>query len=74
PVPVDFLTVMSNEVTIVGSMGYPKEIFEVTKDIIANWEKYAVIVSHTMPFGDVTEALRMAATPGVADKVVVTFA
>ena len=40
---------MSNEVTIVGSMGYPKEIFEVTKDIVANWEKYAVIVSHTCP-------------------------
>jgi 2-desacetyl-2-hydroxyethyl bacteriochlorophyllide A dehydrogenase len=73
PVPVDFLNVMSNEVTIVGSMGYPNEIFEVTKDIIANWEKYAVIVSHTVPFDDVAEALRMAATPGAADKVVVTF-
>ncbi len=73
PVPVDFLNVMSNEVTIVGSMGYPTEIFDVTKDIVANWEKYAVIVSHTVPFGDVAEALRMAATPGAADKVVVTF-
>jgi len=73
PVPVDFLNVMSNEVTIVGSMGYPKEIFEVTRDIIANWEKYAVIVSHTLPFDHVAEALRMAATPGAADKVVVTF-
>jgi 2-desacetyl-2-hydroxyethyl bacteriochlorophyllide A dehydrogenase len=73
PVPVDFLNVMSNEVTVVGSMGYPEEIFEVTQDIIANWEKYAVIVSHTLPFDDVTEALRIAATPGAADKVVVTF-
>jgi 2-desacetyl-2-hydroxyethyl bacteriochlorophyllide A dehydrogenase len=73
PVSVDFLNVMSNEVTIVGSMGYPKEIFEVTKDIVANWEKYAVIVSHTIPFDDVGEALRIATTPGAADKVVVTF-
>jgi 2-desacetyl-2-hydroxyethyl bacteriochlorophyllide A dehydrogenase len=73
PVPVDFLNVMSNEVTIVGSMGYPNEIFEVTHDIIANWEKYAVIVSHTVPFDDVAEALRMASTPGAADKVVVTW-
>ncbi len=73
PVPVDFLNIMSNEVTIVGSMGYPEEIFEVTKDIIANWEKYAVIVSHKIPFDDVDEALRIAATPGAADKVVVTF-
>jgi 2-desacetyl-2-hydroxyethyl bacteriochlorophyllide A dehydrogenase len=73
PVQVDFLSVMSNEVTIVGSMGYPKEIFEVTEDIVANWEKYAAIVSHTVSFDDVDEALRMAATPGATDKVVVTF-
>jgi 2-desacetyl-2-hydroxyethyl bacteriochlorophyllide A dehydrogenase len=73
PVTVDFLNVMSNEVTIVGSMGYPNEIFEVTKDIIANWERYAVIVSHTIPFDNVDEALRIATTPGAADKVVVTF-
>jgi threonine dehydrogenase-like Zn-dependent dehydrogenase len=73
PVPVDFLNIMSNEITIVGSMGYPDEIFEVTKDLIANWEKYAVIVSHTIPFDDVAEALKTASTPGAADKVVVTF-
>lgn len=73
PVPVDFLNIMSNEITIVGSIGYPDEIFEVTSDIIANWEKYAVIVSHTIPFADVGEALRMASTPGAADKVVVVF-
>jgi L-iditol 2-dehydrogenase len=73
PVPVDFLNVMSNEITVVGSMGYPNEIFEVTQDIIANWEKYAVIVSHTIGFDEVAEALRMAGTPGAADKVVVTF-
>jgi L-iditol 2-dehydrogenase len=73
PVPVDFVNIMSNEITIVGSMGYPDEIFEVTRDIVANWEKYAAIVSHTIPFDDVDEALRMASTPGAADKVVVTF-
>ena len=72
-VAVDFLNIMSNEITIVGSIGYPDEIFEVTSDIIANWEKYAVIVSHTIPFADVEEALRLASTPGAADKVVVTF-
>ena len=72
-VPVDFLNIMSNEITIVGSIGYPDEIFEVTRDIVANWEKYAVIVSHTIPFADVEEALRLASTPGAADKVVVTF-
>jgi 2-desacetyl-2-hydroxyethyl bacteriochlorophyllide A dehydrogenase len=73
PIEVDFVNIMSNEITIVGSMGYPDEIFEVTKDIIANWERYAVIVSHTIPFDNINEALRKASTPGAADKVVVTF-
>jgi 2-desacetyl-2-hydroxyethyl bacteriochlorophyllide A dehydrogenase len=73
PVPVDFLNIMGNEITIVGSMGYPDEIFEVTKDIVANWKKYAHIVSHYIPFDNVDEALRIASTPGAADKVVVTF-
>jgi 2-desacetyl-2-hydroxyethyl bacteriochlorophyllide A dehydrogenase len=74
PIAVDFMNVMSNEVTIVGSMGYPSEIFEVTRDLVDNWQKYAVIVSHTYPFDELDEALRCAATPGAADKVVVTFA
>lgn len=73
PVPVDLINLMSNEITVLGSMGYPDEIFEVTKDLVANWEKYALIVSHTIPFGSVGEALELAQTPGAADKVVVTF-
>jgi 2-desacetyl-2-hydroxyethyl bacteriochlorophyllide A dehydrogenase len=73
PIPVEFVNVMSNEITIVGSMGYPDEIFEVTRDLVANWKKYALIVSHTIPFGNVGEALELAHTPGAADKVVVTF-
>ncbi|MEV0671457.1 zinc-binding dehydrogenase [Mycobacterium sp. NPDC050441] len=73
PVPVEFINVMSSELTIVGSMGYPDEIFEVTKDLVANWERYALIVSHTVPFRDVNDALELASTPGAADKVVVTF-
>jgi 2-desacetyl-2-hydroxyethyl bacteriochlorophyllide A dehydrogenase len=72
-VPIELINVMTNEITIVGSMGYPDEIFEVTADIIANWEKYAVIVSHTIPFADVEDALKTASTPGASDKVVVTF-
>ncbi|MCV7245763.1 zinc-binding dehydrogenase [Mycobacterium mantenii] len=73
PVPVEFVNVMSNEITILGSMGYPDEIFEVTRDLVANWEKYALIVSHRIPFDNVGEALELAHTPGAADKVVVTF-
>ena len=72
-IPVEFINIMGNEITIVGSMGYPDEIFEVTADIITNWEKYAVIVSHTIPFADIEEAFKTASTPGAADKVIVTF-
>ncbi len=72
-VPIEVLNVMANEINIVGSMGYPDEFFEVTKDLVANWEKYALIVSHTVPFDKVKDALDMASTPGAADKVVVTF-
>jgi L-iditol 2-dehydrogenase len=73
PINVDFMNVMSNELTIIGSMGYPSEIFEVTKDIVAHWEKYAVIVSHTFAFDDLEDALRCASTPGASDKIVITF-
>lgn len=73
PISLDCMNVMSNELTIVGSMGYPTEIFEATKDIVANWEKYRVIVSHTYDFDDLGEALRCVSTPGMADKVVITM-
>lgn len=73
PVAVDLISLMSNEITILGSMGYPDEIFEVTQDIAAGWRTYAQIVSHTIPFDEVQEALHTASTPGAADKVVVTF-
>ena len=73
PVPIDFQAVLASEVTIVTSMGYPTEIFEVTPEIAENWEKFAVIVSDTLPFDRVEEALTLAGTPGAADKVVVTF-
>ena len=73
PVEVDFGALLSTELTITLSRGYPTEIFEVTNDIIAAWEKYAQIISDTLPFDRVQEALTLAATPGAADKVVVTF-
>ena len=73
PVPIEFVNVMSNEITILGSMGYPDEIFEVTEELVANWQKYRLIVSHTIPFEQVDHALGLASTPGAADKVVVTF-
>ena len=73
PVEVDFGALLSTELTITMSRGYPTEIFEVTNDIIAAWERYALIISDTLPFDRVQEAITLATTPGAADKVVVTF-
>jgi threonine dehydrogenase-like Zn-dependent dehydrogenase len=73
PVELDFGAILSSELTITMSMGYPTEIFEVTADIIQAWERYAQIISDTVPFDQVQDALTLARTPGAADKVVVTF-
>ncbi|MHA3722676.1 zinc-dependent alcohol dehydrogenase [Leucobacter sp. HY1910] len=73
PVELDFPSLLVTELTIVWSVGYPTEIFEVTDDIVKNWQKYALIVSDTLPFDKALEALELAQTPGAADKVVVTF-
>jgi threonine dehydrogenase-like Zn-dependent dehydrogenase len=73
PVEIDFGAALTTELTLVWAMGYPTEIFEVTDDLVENWEKYAVIVSDVLPFERALDALTLAATPGAADKVVVTF-
>lgn len=73
PVELDFGGILPSELTIVWSMGYPTEIFEVTDDIVENWQKYARIISDTLPFDKALDALTLAATPGAADKVTVVF-
>ncbi|MFF3037860.1 zinc-dependent alcohol dehydrogenase [Arthrobacter citreus] len=73
PVELDFGSILTTELTIVFAMGYPTEIFEVTDDIIENWQKYALIISDVLPFDRSLEALELAQTPGAADKVVVRF-
>ncbi|OBI49099.1 hypothetical protein A5707_01220 [Mycobacterium kyorinense] len=42
---------------------HPDEIFSVTENLIANWEKYARIASHTIPFDRIGEAMEAASTP-----------
>ncbi|WYZ42538.1 hypothetical protein EsH8_VI_000237 [Colletotrichum jinshuiense] len=63
---------ITTELNIVFSRGYPTEIFEVTDDIVENWEKYGEIVSDLIPFEKATEALELAKS-GKANKVVVVF-
>ncbi len=73
PVLVDFGQILTSELDVRMSMGYPTEIFEVTTDIVANRDKYGAIISHHFDFTNALEALKLATTPGAADKVVITF-
>jgi hypothetical protein len=45
PFSIDFGAILASEVTIVMSMEYLREIFEVTQEIIDNWERFALIIS-----------------------------
>jgi (R,R)-butanediol dehydrogenase / meso-butanediol dehydrogenase / diacetyl reductase len=73
PVDIDTNMMLTAEMTITMSLGYPTEIFETTKHLIENWERFAPIISHRVPFSDVSRAVELASTPGAAEKVVVTF-
>ncbi|OHW96276.1 threonine dehydrogenase [Colletotrichum incanum] len=72
PTELNFGQLITTELNIVFSMGYPTEIFEVTDDIVDNWRKYAEIVSDQIPFEKASEALELARS-GKANKVVVVF-
>jgi len=73
PLELDFGAILTTELNIAFSMGYPTEIFEVTDHIIDDWEKYSLIISDRLPFDRALDALDLAATPGAAEKVVVVF-
>lgn len=72
PTELDLGRLISTELNIEFSMGYPTEIFEVTDDIVENCEKYAEIVSHQIPFARATDALELAKS-GKANKLIVVF-
>ncbi|GAA1972290.1 zinc-binding dehydrogenase [Microbacterium pumilum] len=73
PVEIDFQQILTSEIDIRMSMGYPTEIFEVTDSIIEFADRYRHIVSDVVPFDHADDALVLASTPGAADKVVVVF-
>ena len=71
--PVDISGILRSELTIIASMGYPTELFEVTPELAKHWKVFAKLISHQVPFSDVHRAYELAITPGAAEKVVVTF-
>jgi threonine dehydrogenase-like Zn-dependent dehydrogenase len=73
PVSIDFGALISTELNIATSIGYPTEIFEVTRQIAADIDRFSAVISDRIPFENVQDALTIAATPGTKGKVVVTF-
>jgi 2-desacetyl-2-hydroxyethyl bacteriochlorophyllide A dehydrogenase len=73
PEPIDLGSILRSEMTIIGSQGYPTEIFEVTPELEEHQDRFARLISHRVPFADVMHAFELTMTPGAAEKVVVTF-
>ncbi|HEY0260517.1 MAG TPA: zinc-binding dehydrogenase [Lacisediminihabitans sp.] len=70
---IDTAGMLMSELTYIASMGYPTEIFEVTPELAAYWERFALLISHRVPWEEADHAYELALTPGAADKVVVVF-
>jgi threonine dehydrogenase-like Zn-dependent dehydrogenase len=73
--PVEFRlgSILTNEMTITGSMGYPKELPEIVADLPRLQPKLGAMISHRFPFARALDAISTAGTPASA-KVMVDFA
>jgi threonine dehydrogenase-like Zn-dependent dehydrogenase len=63
---------LTTEMTITTSMGYPTEMPEVLAALPRLREKVASMISHRYDFGSVLEALRIAGS-GASAKVLIEF-
>ena len=70
---IDLSAMLRSELTLIASMGYPTEIFEVTPQLAEHSDRFARLISHRVPFSNVADAYDLATTPGAAEKVIVTF-
>ncbi|MFG3025315.1 zinc-binding dehydrogenase [Streptomyces sp. NPDC048254] len=70
---IDLGGMLRSELTLIASQGYPTEIFEVTAELVEHHERFARLISHSVPFTEASRAFELALTPGAAEKVVVTF-
>jgi 2-desacetyl-2-hydroxyethyl bacteriochlorophyllide A dehydrogenase len=73
PVTIDTNAMLMSELTLTTSFGYPTEIFETMPELVASWRRFEPLISHRIPFAEVEHAIRLASTPGAAQKVVVVI-
>jgi len=72
PVQLDLGAMLTTEMTITTAVGYPTEMPEVVAALPRLRDKAAPLISHRFAFGQVVEALGVAATPASA-KVMIEF-
>jgi threonine dehydrogenase-like Zn-dependent dehydrogenase len=72
PVELDLGAMLTTEMTITTAVGYPDEMPEVLASLPRLREKAAPLISHRLPFAQVLEGLKIAATPQSA-KVMIGF-
>lgn len=73
PVAVDFMQVMTRELTLTGALGYPTELAEVLRALAPGGVDLEPMVSHRFDGADVLTAFEMAARPDRAAKVLVRY-
>jgi 2-desacetyl-2-hydroxyethyl bacteriochlorophyllide A dehydrogenase len=73
PVTLDVNKVMSKEISIVGSSGYPREFPEVMTKLAARKVDPEAMITHRFPFHDFLNAFETAKDAGHAAKVLLTF-
>jgi 2-desacetyl-2-hydroxyethyl bacteriochlorophyllide A dehydrogenase len=73
PVPVDFMRVMTRELTLSGALGYPTELGEVLALLAAGTVDLEPMVSHRFAGADFMAAFEMAKRPDQAAKVLVRY-
>ncbi len=73
PVPVDFVTVMSKELKLVGSLGYPSEFGEVLEMLACGKVDLSPLISHRFSGENFMDAFALAGQPDKSAKVLVRY-
>ena len=73
PVTLDGTKLMSKEISVVGSSGYPTEFPEVMQRLASGAIDPELMITHRFPFSDFLTAFETANDPGGAAKVLLKF-
>jgi (R,R)-butanediol dehydrogenase/meso-butanediol dehydrogenase/diacetyl reductase len=73
PVTIDGSLLMSKEITLMGSLGYPTEFPEVMQKLATGAVDPEMMITHRFPFSDFMNAFETAADVDVSAKVLLQF-